>query len=63
MITNYTFFHKFHTIFFPHHLEKNPPEIKTKQESESKGGYTQVPKDFEHQHKNKESPATEASLG
>jgi hypothetical protein len=30
MIINYTFFHKLHTIFFSHHLEKNPPEIKKK---------------------------------
>lgn len=51
-----------HTIFFSHHLKKKSPRDK-KQESKSKDGCTQVPKDFEHQHKNKESPATEASLG
>jgi hypothetical protein len=62
MIINYTFFHKVHTIFFSHHLEKKSPRDKNKSQK-AKDGCTQVPKDLEHQHKNKESPATEASLG
>jgi hypothetical protein len=63
MIINYTFFSQVaHYLFFTSFGKKNPPEIKTRVKK-SKDGCTQVRKDFEHQHKTKESPATEASLG